>query len=273
MLVPIQTSGHKPPLFLVHGMHGDMAAIPTFARALGPDLPFYAIYANGMDGRQPVIDDLGDMVRAYVEEIRTARPTGPIRIGGICVGGLAAIEIARELQTQGRQVGPVILVDPPAVPPGYHKQNRTVDLRQPRIAERIYQSVRHYLLTHASHPFNDTPFDPGDPKQLHTATLAGVGSLIAFCRHVPKPFSGPAALIVSAARAPRFFDPQMPGYRLFRGPRLVLVLPWHHEEFFVSGREHVARFVKYLLEEPPTWETIAGAPDASDRRMMFAGRS
>jgi thioesterase domain-containing protein len=261
MLAPIQRSGSKPPLFLVHGMHGHITAASTFARVLGPDLPLYAVLANGIDGRQPVIDDLGEMVRAYVEEIRTARPTGPLHIGGICEGGLVAIEIARELQQVGQQVGPVILVDPPAVPPGYNRQNHTVNPREPRVAERLYQSVRHNLLDHASHSFNDSafdaPFDPGDPKQLHAATLAGVGSLTAFCRHVPKPFSGSAALIVSAARAARFFDPQLPGYRLFRGPRLVFVLPWQHKEFFIAGREHIARFIKYLLEESPAWEKLA----------------
>src|SRR5229473_886157 len=140
MLVPVQTSGHRPPLFLVHGMHGDMAAIPTFARVLGPDQPLYAIYANGTNGRQPVIDNMADMVRAYLEEIRMVRPTGAVRIGGICVGSFAAIEIARELQTEGRQVGSVILIDPPAVPPGCHQQNHKIDVHAPRVVENIYQS-------------------------------------------------------------------------------------------------------------------------------------
>ena len=257
MLIPFQTSGSKPPLFLVHGTHGDMAAGPTFARVLGPDVPLYAIVANGMDGRQPVLDDLGDMVRAYVEEICAARPTGPVRIGGICEGGWAAIEITRELQAKGREVAPVILLDSPALPPGYNSQNRNVNLRHPMVAERLYQSVRHYLLTHASHPFNETPFDPADPQQLHAATLAGVGSLVAFCRFVPKPFPGPVALIACPERAARFFDPQMPGCTLLRGPRLTLVLPWSHADFFVIGREHVARFVKYLLEESHAWESVA----------------
>src|SRR4029077_2793666 len=110
MLIPIQTAGSKPPMFFVHGMHGDMAAGSTFARVLGPDRPLYAVLANGMDGRQPVINDMGDMVRAYVEEILAARPTGSLRIGGICDGGWAALELTRELQTKGRQVGPVILL-------------------------------------------------------------------------------------------------------------------------------------------------------------------
>src|SRR5260370_17904402 len=123
MLVPIQRSGSKPPLFLVHGMFGVIAAASTFVRVLGPDRPLYAVLANGIDGRQPVIDDLGEMKRAYVEEIRTARPTGSLHIGGVCEGGPVAIHIAPELPQEWRQGGPVILVGPPGVPPCYHKRN------------------------------------------------------------------------------------------------------------------------------------------------------
>src|SRR5438309_97885 len=116
MLVPVQTSGNKAPLFFIHGPHGVMPLGRTFARVLGPEQPIYAIHANGIDGRAPAIDNLKGMVEAYFEEIRKARPTGAVVIGGIGDGSLAAIEIARELQNAGRQVGPVILADPPAAP-------------------------------------------------------------------------------------------------------------------------------------------------------------
>jgi len=65
-----------------------------------------------------VIDNMADMVRAYVEQIRRARPTAPVHIGGFCVGGLAAMEVASALLEEGRQVGPVILADLPPCLPG-----------------------------------------------------------------------------------------------------------------------------------------------------------
>src|SRR5262245_60345909 len=141
MLQPVQTSGKKPPLFLVHGLTGDLPLGAILARALGPDRPLYAIYANGIDDRQPTIDNVPDMVRAYVEQIRSARPTEPIRIGGFCAGGLVAIEIARALQETGRQVGPVILADPPPVPPGYNENNRKY-ASDPKAARFLYESAR-----------------------------------------------------------------------------------------------------------------------------------
>ena len=251
MLVPVQTSGEKPPLFFMHGLRGVMMLGLSFARVLGPDHPLYAIHANGIDGRQPVIDNMRDMVRAYVEQIQEARPTGPIRIGGMCEGTVATIEVARELQKRGRQIGPVILLDPAPMPSGYNKENHIVDPWQPAIARQLYAQARRELLDFASRADNDMHFDPSDPQQVHYAVLAGLGSQIAIYRHVPAPFSAPAQLILSAERAVRFFHPQMPWHRLLPGPRMVHVVPWDHMELFRSGRETVVRLLKFVLDETP----------------------
>jgi len=256
MLWPIHASGTKPALFLVHGMIGDMTFGTTFSDALGPDRPLYAIHANGMDGREPVIDNMADMVRAYVEQIRRARPTGPVHIGGFCVGGLAAMEVASALLEEGRQVGPVILADPPPVPPGLNERNRAVDVRNPVIAEVIYQSVHKRLLRRPPSPSNDIPFDPRDPQQLHVATLAGAGAIIALQKHVPRSFFGPAQVIVTAPRAAQFFDSASPWHWLLPGPRMVHVVPWNHAEFFRAGLDHIARVLKFLLEESTGWGAV-----------------
>ncbi len=270
MLVPIQTQGSKPPLFFVHGMHGVMPVGHIFSRALGPDQPFYALNAKGMDGRAAPLDEVPDMVLAYVGEIQRVRPEGKIRIGGMCWGCLIAIEIARKFGEMHRPVGPVILADPPLTP---GKLRQIKDPRQPHVARQLYEQVRTALLAHASRPYNEMPFDPEDAEQLHAATLAGVGSAVAFGRYSPDPFPGPTQLIVSAEWAPSFFHPQMPWQKLLPGPRTVHVLPWHHMQLFRAGREPVARLLRYLLEETSTLEafaeratksTAAAAPVAHD---------
>src|SRR5438105_4720889 len=249
MLMPIQTAGEKPPLFFVHGLRGIMPLGPTLASVLGTDQPLYGVNAAGIDGRAPAIDNMAEMVRVYVEEIRGIEASGPVRIGGMCEGTLAAVEIARALLQAGRQVGPVILADPPPRPPAYYRHNLEVDPRQPLLAGQLYQQVRIRVLEHASQPYNKVPFDIRDPQQVHVATLAGVSSLIAFAKHVPTPFSGPAELIISAHGAQAFFHPEMPWHRLLPGPRTVHVLPFNHEELFRSGRHAVARLLKFALDK------------------------
>src|SRR5438128_12644499 len=99
MLVAIEASGTKPPLFFVHGGFGILFSIGSnFARALGPDQPVYVLHANGIDGRQPVLDNMQQMAIAYFEQIQRARPIGSVRIGGMCAGCLIAIELARRMQ-------------------------------------------------------------------------------------------------------------------------------------------------------------------------------
>jgi len=247
MLVPIRTSGTRPALFFVHGAHGVMPLRPSLAPVLGTDQPFYIIHANGMDGRDPVIDNMQEMVHAYVHQIQTARPIGPLRIAGMCAGTLAAIEIVRELQRRGRETGPVILADPPLVF-GSHKQ---VDPRQPKVAQQLYRDVRRALVALASLPYFEVPFDPAEPDQVHHSTLSAIGSLTALSNHIPRPFSDLAELIVSAQRAPAFFHSEMHWTKLLPGPRTVHILPWRHEELFRSGRHHVARMIQFMLQEPP----------------------
>jgi thioesterase domain-containing protein len=249
MLVPAQTTGGKPPLFFVHGLHGVMPLGRIFAEGLGPEQPLYAIHANGMDGRAPVLDDLQKMVLAYVAEIQTVRPTGSIVIGGMCDGTLAAIEVARALQDQGRQIGPVILADPLPIPRQISNEGKMIESREPGVARQLYERVRTNLLAYASRPYNDMPFDASVAEELHRAVLAGVGALVALSTYNPRPFAGSMQVIVSAGRAASFFHPQMPWHELLPGPRTVVVLPFNHQVLFQVGRAAVARALKFLLQE------------------------
>src|SRR5262249_40847069 len=169
----------SPPLFFVHGLIGVMPIGRYLARKFGPDQPFYAVNASGFSPGQPIIENARDMVQAYVAEIISVRPSGPIIVGGMCLGGLIAIEIVRELQARDRKVGPVILADPPPMPRAFREQNQRPDPRQPQIARQLYDNVRREFLNYASRPYYDMPFDCNDPEKLHLATLAGVGSHVA----------------------------------------------------------------------------------------------
>jgi thioesterase domain-containing protein len=258
VLVSLQTSGKRPPLFFVHGAAGVMPLGRYLVQRLGPDQPFYAVNASGFSPGQAIIDSARDVIETYVAEIISVRPSGPLIVAGMCLGGLFAIDIVRELQARDRKVGPVILADPPVSPPGFSERNQRTDPRQPQIAQHLYKRVRHTLLDHASHSYNDMPFDCNNPEQMHIATLAGVGSLVALCKHIPTSFSGPAVLILSAARAPGFFHPQARWRTILPGPQTVHVLPYTHLELFRSpGLEQFTRVFNFVLEEIATSDTPA----------------
>ena len=59
------------------------------------------------------------MAAHYVEEIRTLQPEGPYALGGLCIGGVIAFEMAQQLRAKGETVDVVALLDSSAGNSGY----------------------------------------------------------------------------------------------------------------------------------------------------------
>ncbi len=104
-LVPIRSSGTKPPLFFVHSHEGNVVGYYELAQQLDDDQPIYGIQARGLDGIIPVdIQRFEDMARNYIEEIKQVQPHGPYYLSGFCLGGNLAFEMAQQLLAAGEKV-------------------------------------------------------------------------------------------------------------------------------------------------------------------------
>jgi thioesterase domain-containing protein len=110
-LVPIQPGGSKPLFFCVHGAGGNVLLYRDLARHMGADQPFYGLQSKGLDGKQPFHTRIEDMAADYIQEIRQLQPKGPYYLGGYCLGGAIAFEIARYLVQQGQTVAFVAMFD------------------------------------------------------------------------------------------------------------------------------------------------------------------
>ena len=111
-LVPIQPGGSQAPLFLVHGAEGNVLLYRQLARYLGPDQPVYGFQSQGLSGEQSAfLTRIEEMATRYVEELVTLRPDGPYYLGGYCLGGVLAYEMAQQLRAMGREVGLVLLLE------------------------------------------------------------------------------------------------------------------------------------------------------------------
>jgi len=110
-LVPIQTSGTRPPFFCMHGAGGNVLIYRELAQCLGPDQPFYGLQAQGLDGQDPPLTKIEEMAALYVKHIRKARPRGPYYIGGYCMGGTVAFEVAQQLRAAGEEVALLVVFD------------------------------------------------------------------------------------------------------------------------------------------------------------------
>jgi phthiocerol/phenolphthiocerol synthesis type-I polyketide synthase E len=110
-LVAIQPAGSRPAFFCIHGAGGNVLMYRGLSQRLGADQPFYGLQAQGLDRSCPPLTRVEDMAALYVKEIRKQQPSGPYFIGGYCMGGTIAFEVARQLQSQGESIALLALFD------------------------------------------------------------------------------------------------------------------------------------------------------------------
>jgi thioesterase domain-containing protein/acyl carrier protein len=102
-IVPVQTHGHRPPVFMIHSY----LLYRSLSQALGPAQPFYGLRELEADSAL----DMQERVANYVREIRAVQPHGPYSLMGWCAAGPLTMEVARHLIEAGETMGPVILFD------------------------------------------------------------------------------------------------------------------------------------------------------------------
>lgn len=105
------SNGARPPVFLIHDGDGEVLLYRNLAMRLHPD---HAVYGIGplSRGDFPMLHSrLSDVVDYYTSLIRAEQPHGPYILGGLCIGGFIAFEIARKLVSEGEQVAHVALID------------------------------------------------------------------------------------------------------------------------------------------------------------------
>ena len=109
-LVPIQPGGSRTPFFF-HGGSADALTWARFAQQLGGDRPFYALQRPDLDGSEVIHTTVEALATACIKEMRMVQPAGPYLVGGHCLGGAVAFEIAQQLQAQGEELISVVLID------------------------------------------------------------------------------------------------------------------------------------------------------------------
>jgi aspartate racemase len=64
-----------------------------------------------LDGKTAPLTTMKTMAARYVSEIRKVQPTGPYLLGGFCMGGALALEMAQQLQAAGEKVALIAMLD------------------------------------------------------------------------------------------------------------------------------------------------------------------
>jgi amino acid adenylation domain-containing protein len=111
VLVPIHEQGSKPPLYLVHGLRGNVLTFYGLRHHIPADQPLYGIQADGLGTGHASLVSIPEMAEHYIKEMRSVQPQGPYFLGGFSAGGLVAYEMACQLHEAGECVPFLALFD------------------------------------------------------------------------------------------------------------------------------------------------------------------
>ncbi len=110
-LVPLKPTGNKLPLFLVHPVGGSIFWYLPLVKYWDPDRPLYAIQDPGIEAKTVPFQSVEDMASFYIKAIQSIQPDGPYLLGGASAGATTSVEMARQLNTSGKEVAFIASLD------------------------------------------------------------------------------------------------------------------------------------------------------------------
>jgi thioesterase domain-containing protein/acyl carrier protein len=264
-LVPLQTDGTRPPLFIVHAAGGYVLSFRALARYLGPDQPVYALQDPEADTPSASSASVPEMAARYIQDIRSVQPRGPYALGGLSFGGIIAWEMAQQLSGLGEEVPFLALLDtrgpeyrrPTWVANAvyhlrqrleFHRGNlsrldirgklRYVEERTRTLAGRVYRHLRRGMAGAVS------AIRQPMPKHVRQAYRA---AMRARQEYSPQRYSGHVALF-RASRQPRgLYDPLLGWGGLVQGELKVIEVPGAH--FTIITEPYIQALAEQLKEE------------------------
>ena len=285
-LLRVNDAGTRTPFFYLHGdLSGGGFYSLKLSRALGHDQPFYVMPPQDIR-TLPAAPTIEEMAAAHLEALRAVRPKGPYVIGGFCIGGLVAFELAQQIKASGDVVEMLLIID--AAPES--KVLRTLrglagsagalfrwdddeKVRQfgrwavwrTRLAQGIRQNVRTqtraaprriyqrfaaiYGALRSRLPFGkQTP--PPVESNIPAQTERDLPSAFqwASAAYRPQPYDGPVALLLSEDVIGAAKNPSREWQEL--APKTsVLSLPGSHLECITEHVETLAREIENCLED------------------------
>ncbi len=113
-LVSMQPKGTRTPFFFVAGYTNPddaLLMLARFAPHMGTDQPVFGFRPRWIDGHGEAYSSVNEAADEFLAELRAVQPSGPYALGGYCVGGVIALEMARQLIQSGEKVSLLALLD------------------------------------------------------------------------------------------------------------------------------------------------------------------
>jgi thioesterase domain-containing protein len=101
-LLVLQASGQKTPIFCVAGSNGHAFYFRDFAMNFADEHPVYGLETPGRDGSHPLPISVEDHASSLIKTLQQKQPKGPYILIGYSSGCSVALEMAFQLEQQGK---------------------------------------------------------------------------------------------------------------------------------------------------------------------------
>jgi acetoacetyl-CoA synthetase len=242
-LIPLK-SGSGTPVFIGSGLGGGPAEFFQLVKYMQSSNPMFGLQPKGIEGFEEPSESIEEMAEFYLRAIRRLQPKGPYLLAGYSLGGLVALEMARNLRANGQEIALVIMLDCyPDLKVLSSAQRAKLWLRRTkaRIA-RLGKPVRSGLRL------------GGLPSEEAISTFAPAfervreSAFIALRRHTPGFYPGKVKF-VRAAKFSKFPADPVAVWSRFVGQIEVETVPGDHLGMLTTHYEKVAAVLdRYLAE-------------------------
>ena len=139
-IVRLAGRGGGTPIYLVHGVAGDIGFYQQFAEMLADARAVYGIQAPSHKINAAFASSISGLAEYYVDALTAFQPEGPVMLGGWSAGSTIALEMAQILKRRGREVPLLISFDGIL----YHTGAR-VRAWSPRYISAVLGNMRHWV--------------------------------------------------------------------------------------------------------------------------------
>jgi thioesterase domain-containing protein/acyl carrier protein len=250
-IVAVQPAGTSPPLFVIHGVGGNVLNFYDLAKRLGSTQPVYGVQAQSLQPAADPLTTLEDLAAYYVKEVRAVQTEGPYNFLGYSYGGLVAFEMARQLQRENQRVELLGMLDTPVWRHAFREESKTIakivkqlmavwspffHRLRPCTPMEIFDGLKSTVLR----TFYTLATSNGKAIPSRLRSVYHINSYAAV-NYVPKTYDG----VVTMLRASREKGPRDLGWSKFTTqPVRVFEIPGAHLQ--VLSNENLPRVVKNL---------------------------
>jgi thioesterase domain-containing protein/acyl carrier protein len=241
-------AGRRPrPLFLMGGGRGGKPELTICAKlvsGLSPDETVYGLLAPS--GARPV----EELAKLHLAILKQLQPTGPYRLGGECIGGVVAYEIAQQLVGSGEVVELLLLLDsfcPTDAGLPHERAARRVSPR--KLIDKSLDLLRAGATFLAELPSRDREMGPWPVDLWRRVTVStDVKQHIEACmRYRPTPYPGSVVILASAESLRQGLAGAW--QTLARGGTVVWEAPGDHDSYSRRYYRETSEVLRRCLDE------------------------